>query len=69
MIYSIAAMSNLGQGYWECQRVEGTHTRDKGEKEKILSLHICSEFPRGFSSQGCGKIMTSTKFKWGQLVA
>jgi len=33
MLYSNAAMSNLGQGYWECRRVEGTHTRDKVEKD------------------------------------
>ena len=25
-------MSNSGQGYWECQRMGGTHTRDTGEK-------------------------------------
>jgi hypothetical protein len=38
-------MSNLGQGYWECRRVGGTQTRDKGEKErKHMSLHICGEF-------------------------
>ena len=34
-------MLDLGQGYWECRRVEGTHTRDTGEKDKILSLHTC----------------------------
>jgi hypothetical protein len=26
------AMSNLGQGYWECRRMGGTHTRDTGKK-------------------------------------
>jgi len=46
-------MSNLGQGYWECRRVEGTHTRDKGGKDKSLSLHTCSEFSPVFSSQRC----------------
>jgi hypothetical protein len=30
-------MSNLGQGYWECRRVGGTHTRDTGEKMKKYS--------------------------------
>ena len=50
-------MSNMGQGYWECRRVEGTHTRDKREKDKILSLHTCFEFNPGFSSQRCGQII------------
>ena len=31
-------MSNLGQGYWECRRVEGTHTKDTKKKEKKLPL-------------------------------
>jgi len=31
MLYNNAAVSNLGQGYWECLRVGGTHTRDRGK--------------------------------------
>jgi len=33
-------MSNLGQGYWECWQVEGTHTRDTGEKEKNIAPNL-----------------------------
>jgi len=32
-------MSNSGQGYWECRRVGGTHTRDTGGKDGNLSPH------------------------------
>ena len=46
MLYNDAAMSSLGQGYWECQRVEGTHTRDKGEKDR----KICRSIPAASSS-------------------
>ena len=34
MLCNNTLMSGLGQGYWECWRVEGTHTRDTGEKTK-----------------------------------
>ena len=50
-------MSSLGQGYWERWRVGGTHTRDTGEKEKIMSLLTYCEFQPGFCSQGCGQII------------
>ena len=34
-------MSNLGQGYWECRRVEGTHTKTKGIKtEKSVAPYL-----------------------------
>jgi hypothetical protein len=39
MLYNNAAMSDFGQGYWECREVGGTHTRDAGEEDKDLSLH------------------------------
>ena len=29
-------MSSLGQGYWERRRVGGTHTRDKGGKDRKI---------------------------------
>jgi len=29
-------LSNLGQGYRECRRVGGTHTRDKGGKDRKI---------------------------------
>ena len=35
MSFNNAAMSNLGQGYWECRGMGGTHTRDTGVKDKI----------------------------------
>ena len=34
MLYNNAAMSDLGQGYWTCREVGGTHTKDTGEKDK-----------------------------------
>jgi len=52
-------LSNLWQGFWECRRVGGTHTRDKGEKDRklILSLYTCCEFQPDFSFQRCGQII------------
>jgi hypothetical protein len=43
---------DLGQGYWECWRMGGTHTRDTGKKAE-MSLHTCCEFQPGFCSQSC----------------
>jgi len=50
-------MSNLGQGYWECLRVEGTHTRDKGEKIKICHSIPASSLIPVFSSQCCWRFI------------
>ena len=43
--YVIMPQSNLGQGYWECLQVGGTHTKDTGEKEN----KYCSIPAAGFS--------------------
>jgi hypothetical protein len=68
MSYYNAAMSSLGQGYWECRRVGG---RDTGKKENNLSLHTCYEVQPGFCL--LPELRTKTKIiiklKWGQLVA
>ena len=49
-------MSSLGQGYWECRRVEGTHTRDKGGKDRKRCRSIPAlSFPF-FALSGAGKL-------------
>jgi hypothetical protein len=65
-----ATMSNLGQGYWECRQVEGTHTRDKGEKDR----KVCSSIPAiGFSPVMLLALLPiythQIKFEWGQTMA
>jgi hypothetical protein len=45
----------MGQRYWECLRMEGTHTRDTGNLQKVLSPHTHYEFQPGSCAQGCGQ--------------
>ena len=62
-------MSNLWQGYWECRRVEGTHTRDRGKRQKYVAPYLLQVSSRFFLSALRPNYITSTKFKWGQLAA
>ena len=62
-------MSNLGQGYWECRQVEGTHTRNKGKKEKSVASYLLQVSARFFLSVSRANYMTLPNFKWGQSVA
>jgi hypothetical protein len=63
-------MSNLGQGYWGCREVGGTHTRDIGEKDKkICRSTSAAIFSPVFVTRVAGLIQFSMKLKWGQLVA
>ena len=36
----ICCKSNLEQGYWKSRRVGGTHTRDTGEKDRLICRSI-----------------------------
>jgi len=47
-------MLNSGQGYWECRRMGGTHTRDTGEKEKICSSIPALSFSLVFALRVAG---------------
>ena len=50
-------MSNLRQGYWECLRVGGTHTRDTGGKYKKICRSIsASSFLAVFALSVEGKL-------------
>jgi len=62
-------MSNLGQGYWKCRPVEGTHTRDKGEKEKFVAPHLLRVSARLLFAESWTKTKDIIKFKCGQSVA
>ena len=55
-------MSILGQGYWERRRVEGTHTRDKGEKDiKICRSISASSLVPVFPLSVAGKLFDFDK--------
>jgi len=63
-------MSNLGQGYWDCRRVEGTQTRDAGEKDRKICRSLpTASFSLVFVLRVAAKIYEFDKFKWGQSVA
>jgi len=55
MFYNNAVMSKLGQRYWECWRVGGTHTRDTGGKDRNSIALYLLQVP-GFCSQKCGQL-------------
>jgi hypothetical protein len=67
----ITMLQCLGQGYWECRRVEGTHTsKGQGENEyKSVAPYLLRISSCFLLSESRPNHMTSTKFKWGQSVA
>ena len=57
MLHNNTAMSKSGQGYWECLRVGGTHTRDTGGKYKKICRSIsASSFLAVFALSVEGKL-------------
>jgi hypothetical protein len=67
MLYSSTAMSNSGQGYWECLRVGGTHTRDTEGKEKICRSIPALSFLPVFALSVAGKLNGFDKIKMGSI--
>jgi len=61
------ARSNLGQGYWECRQVGGTHTRDTGEKYLLrgLARFLLSELrikTKNIIKSNCGQSVAWSDF-------
>jgi len=69
MLHYSVARSNLRQGYWESRRVEGTHTRDTGEKDKSVASYLLRVLARFFLSALPGIYRRQIKFDWGQKMA
>ena len=65
--FNNAAVSNSGQGYWECLRVGGTHTWNTGENDKFMLLQICCAFKPGFCYQSCGVRHGYIKIEMGPI--
>ena len=63
-------MSDLGQGYWTCREVGGTHTKDTGGKDrKYVAPYLLRVSSRFLLSELRPNYMTSTKLKWGHSMA
>ena len=57
-------MSNLGQGYWECRRKGGTHTRDTGEKDrKYVAPYLLRVSARFLRLELQSKILITLNFE------
>ena len=59
----------IREGYWESRRVEGTHTRDTGEKDKSVASYLLRVLARFFLSALPGIYRRQIKFDWGQKMA
>jgi len=53
-LYNNAAMPTLGQGYWDCRRVGGTHTRDNGGKDNNCRSKPAASFSPFFVTRVVG---------------
>jgi hypothetical protein len=61
-------MPNLGQGYWECRRMGGTHTRDTGEKgRKSCRSKPAASFSPVFALRVAGLNINYSKFYMGPI--
>ena len=60
----LVAVSNLGQGYWECRQVGGTHTR--GLRQKSIALYLIRVLAWFLLSEVKAIKMRQMKFEWGQ---
>ena len=61
-------MSNLGQGYWDCRRVEGTQTRDAGEKDRKICRSLpTASFSPVFALRVAAELYDFDKFSMGSI--
>ena len=62
-------MSNLGQGYWESQRVGSTHTRHTREKDKQICRSIPAvSFSPVFALRAADQNINYIKMQMGPIV-
>ena len=61
-------MSILGQGYWECRQVGGTHTRDTGGKDRNICRSVpAASFNPVFITRVVGLDTGQNKIKMGSF--